>query len=398
MTADARRQTQRNGTTRSGSVVPRATGMPRRSGTEGHRADAGTAPGDARSVDVPTPSAAAATMRAAWCPRYGGPESLEIRELPRPAPAAGELLVRVHVSAVTAADTMIRRGTPFYGRAFLGFVRPRHPIPGTGFAGTVEALGEGVTNVEVGTAVFGETTLGFSANAEYLTVPADGVVLPKPGALSFEEAAVACDGAMTALCLMEDTAKLRSGERLLVVGAAGAQGSAAVQIGERLGAHVTAVASAANAEFVASLGAHAVIDYGTVDFAATGERWDVIYDTVGARRFSEARVALTEGGRYVSGVLSLGLLAGTLWSARVGRRRALFAATGLRPAGELRERLGRVADMIVEGQLRLPIERRYPLAAIADAHRHVEGGHKRGNLVIEMLDRAERDAGVGADS
>jgi len=330
-------------------------------------------------------------MRAAYSPRYGAADTIEVRELPRPVPAAGELLVRVHAAAVSAADTMIRRGTPLYGRFFLGLLRPRQAIPGTGFAGVVEALGEGVTSIRTGTAVFGETTLGFAAQAEYLTIPADGVVLPKPDDVSFAEAAVACDGAVTSLCLLEDNAGLCPGERLLVNGAAGAQGVAAVQIGKRLGAHVTAVASEGNHDFVTALGADAVIDYNARDFATGGERWDVIHDTVGTRRFGDVRVALAEGGRYVSGVLSLGLLSSMLWTGRVGSRRALFSATGLKPAPELRERLERVAGMLVDGSLRLPIERQYRLTDIARAHRHIDGGHKRGNLVIDMIEALDRE-------
>lgn len=366
---------------RAGPPVESASGE----GADEHR-DAPSTAGLDDEVSAPTAIAAPLAMRAAYCPRYGDPELIELRELARPVPAEGELLVRVHASAVTAADAMMRRGTPFYARAFLGLRRPRHPIPGTGFAGTVEALGRGVARFRVGDAVFGETTLGFGANAEYLAISEDGVVLEKPKTLSFAEAAVASDGALTALCFLEDVARLAPGERLLVNGAAGAQGSAAVQIGKRLGAQVTAVASAANADFVAALGADAVIDYGTRDFARSAESWDVVYDTVGKRRFGEVKAALAEGGRYVSPVLSLGLLARMLWSSRVGSRRALFSATGMRPEAELRARLEEVRSMLERGGLTLPIERRYPLAAIAEAQRHVEGGHKRGNVVVDTAD------------
>ena len=332
-------------------------------------------------------------MRAAFSPRYGAPDAVEVRELPRPRARGGR----------AARSGARRRGQrrrhddpPRHAALRTTFSRALpsasgDPPPGTGFAGVVEALGEGVTGIEVGTAVFGETTLGFAAQAEYLTIPADGVVLTKPDDVPFAEAAVACDGAVTSLCLLEDSAGLRPGERLLVNGAAGAQGVAAVQIGKRLGAHVTAVASARNHDFASALGADVVIDYNALDFASIGERWDVIHDTVGTRRFGDVRVALAEGGRYVSGVLNLELLASMLWTHRVGSRRALFSATGLKPAPELRERLGRVAGMLVDGSLRLPIERHYPLAEIAEAHRYIDGGHKRGNLVIDMIGVFDRE-------
>lgn len=338
-----------------------------------------------KGVDAPTKSGAA-PMKAVVASGYGGTEVLTISEQPRPTPGAHEVLIQVYAAGVNAADGMMRRGDPAYARLFLGVRRPKHPIPGTGMSGVVRAVGEEVTRFAVGDEVFGETGVSFGAHAEYVCVPEDGVLLPKPATLSFADAALMCDGPMTSWNFLKRMAQLEPGQRVLINGAAGSLGTAAVQLAKAFGAHVTAVCSARNHELVRSLGADAVIDYTEVDFARTGETWDVIYDTVGKRSFGDCAPALTPKGQYLSPVLNVGLLLRMAWTRLVGGKRARFDATGLRKPDELRGFLESLLTLVADGRLRLVTERTYPLDQIAAAHAHVDSGHKRGNLVLQVVD------------
>ncbi len=329
-------------------------------------------------------------MKAVMYTRYGPPDVLQVREVDKPVPQANELLVAVHASSVTAADSMMRQGKPFYGRLFLGLAGPKHPIPGTGFAGIVEAVGDRVTRFKPGDAVLGESTFGPGANAEYLCVAEDGVVAAMPASLSFPEAAPLCDGALTSWAFLKDLGHVQPGQRVLINGASGSLGTAAVQIAKHLGAEVTGVCSARNVALVKSLGADHVIDYTRQDFTASGQTYHVIFDTVGKRSFSRCKGSLTEQGVYLSPVLGLRLLLQMLWTARFSSKKAMFSATGLRAAPELRDFLAELVELIEAGALKSVTDRRYPLEAAADAHRYVDQGHKRGNVVLAMAARQSR--------
>ncbi len=175
-------------------------------------------------------------MKAIVSTKYGSPEVLQLKEMEKPLPGDNEVLIKVVAASVTAADSMIRRGTPFYGRLFLGLMRPKYPIPGTGFAGEVEAVGENVSRFKKGDAVFGETGLVFSAHAEYVCLSEESVMTTLPGNMSYEEAAPVCDGALTSWSFLKDIGNIRSGQRVLIYGASGSLGSAAVQIARHFGA------------------------------------------------------------------------------------------------------------------------------------------------------------------
>ena len=323
-------------------------------------------------------------MKAVKITGYGAPEVLQLGEAPKPEPKANELLIRVRASSVSAADTMMRKGTPRYARLFLGVRRPKNPIPGTVFAGEIEAIGSDVTQFRVGDAVFGESGIGFSAHAEYFCMSEDGVIALKPEQMSFEEAAPACDGAVTSLNFLRELANVQAGQRVLINGAAGGLGTAAIQLAKHFGAEVTAVCSGRNAGMVRELGADHVIDYTQEDFTKNGQSYDVIYDTVGKRSYRESKGALTRNGIYMSPVLSMPLLLQMLWTSKIGSKRAKFSATGLLPAPVLRGMLGDIKALYEAKVVTTIIDRSYPFEEIVEAHRHVDTGHKRGNVVLSL--------------
>lgn len=323
-------------------------------------------------------------MRALIATGYGSTDVLELRAMARPTPKAGELLIKVHATNVTAADSMMRRGDPAYARLFLGLRRPKAEIPGTGLSGVVAAIGAGVTEFSAGDPVFGEAGLHFGAHAEYVCVPADGVILPKPDGLSFEDAAALCDGPMTSFNFLRRMADLQPGQAVLINGASGALGTAAVQLAKHFGAEVTGVCSGPNIELVRSLGADHVVDYTQDDFTCQQDRYDVIYDTVGKSSFARCKRALTADGVYLAPVLSLPLLLQMISTSLFGRKKAKFDATGLRPAVELRGFLVELTKLTTAGTLRSVIERVYRLDEIIEAHAHVDTGHKKGSIVVRM--------------
>ena len=321
-------------------------------------------------------------MQAAVLTRYGSPDFIQLQEVQTPAPKASEVLVKVHATTVTAADTMMRRADPAISRLFLGFSRPRNNIMGTGFAGKVVAVGPAVQEFEVGDEVFGETGVGFSANAEYVTVAEDGVIDWMPPNIGYEEAATLTDGPLTSFNFLKNLGQIKAGQSVLIIGASGSLGTAAVQLARHFGAHVTGVSSTRNVELVQSLGADEVIDYTKIDFTQTGKKYDLIFDTVGKSSFSKSKNSLTENGLYLSPVLRFGLLLQMMWTSLFSSKKAKFDATGLRPPKLLRSYLDELSKLVEAGKLRIVIDKRYPLAKAAEAHRYVDTGRKRGNVVL----------------
>ncbi|MEM1321629.1 MAG: NAD(P)-dependent alcohol dehydrogenase [Bacteroidota bacterium] len=328
----------------------------------------------------------ATTMNAVICTQYGQPEVLRYQEVSKPIPKEGELLIKIQAAVAATADTMMRRGVPRYARLFLGLRRPKMPIIGTGFAGIVEATGPGVKHYQPGDAVFGETGVRFSANAEYVCVAEEGLLMPLPQHMRYEEAAPLCDGALTSLNFLKVLAGVQPGQRVLINGASGGLGTAAVQLARYFGAEVTGVCSNRNAELVRALGAQEVIDYNEVDFTQNEASYDIIYDTIGVRSFEECQGALRVGGIYMSPKLSLSLLWRVLSTSvfSPSGKRAKFSATGLQPVPMLRKLLREIVELVEAGHLRTVIDRRYPLSEAVEAHRYVDGGHKRGNVVLVM--------------
>jgi len=323
-------------------------------------------------------------MNAIVSTGYGAPDVLQFRKVEKPTPGDKEVLIRNYAASVTRADGMMRTGTPYIGRLFTGLTRPKNQIPGTGFAGEIEAVGKDVTLFAPGDKVFGESVAGFGTYAEYLFLPEDGVIAIKPRNMNFEEAAPVCDGALTSMNFLKDLAKIRSGNRVLINGASGSLGTAAVQLSKHFGAEVTAVCSSANFGLVKSLGADKVIDYTIEDFTRNSLAYDIIYDTVGKSSFSQCKDSLTEKGVYVSPVLGFTLLLQMIWTSMIGSKKAKFSATGLRPVAELRVLLAELMELIDAGKVKSVIDNTFPLEETAKAHAYVDKGHKKGNVVVTM--------------
>ena len=323
-------------------------------------------------------------MKAIICTKYGAPEHLELRDIPCPIPKETEVLIKVYATAATTADSMMRRADPWIARLFLGVFRPRAQIIGTAVSGEIVDAGDAVTDFEIGDQVCGETGLGFGAYAEYVAVDSKGAFINKPKSLSHTQAAPISDGFVTSLNFLQNIGKIQAGQTLLIIGASGALGTAAIQIAKNMGVHVTAVCSTDNMDLVRELGADRVIDRLNEDYTKNLAYYDVIYDTVGKSSFRKSKAALRKKGRYICPVLNFELLFQMLISSRSKGKRALFAATGMLPAPELRLLLEQVSAMFEDGKLRTVIDRVYPFDQMRAAHTYVDTGKKRGNLAIKV--------------
>jgi NADPH:quinone reductase-like Zn-dependent oxidoreductase len=323
-------------------------------------------------------------MKAAVIDRYGPPEVLAIRDMAKPMPGDDEILIRVHASIVSPADCAFRSATPFIVRFFAGLTRPRWGILGDSVAGEVEAVGRNVTRFKPGDRIVGSTG-DVGAYAEYCLVAGDAAIIAIPDGQTFAEAVSICEAYLTAMPFLRDEAGLKPGDRLLINGASGSIGSCAIQLGKHFGAEVTAVCSGRNIEMVRALGADRVVDYTKEDFAAERGRYDAIFDAVGKSSFAHAAPALTGTGVYMTTVPTLE----TAWLMLAGRhrgrgKRALLATTGLRPVADKSRDLVTMNELVAVAALRAVIDRHYPLAEIAEAHRYVETGRKRGSVVIDV--------------
>jgi len=321
-------------------------------------------------------------MNAMVVTGYGSSEVLKYATVDIPTPGDDEVLVKVLASSATTADTMMLTGKPYIGRLFTGLKRPKHPVPGTGFSGIISATGKNVRKFHPGDEVFGETTLGFSTNAEYVAVPEGGVILHKPENIDFATAAPICDGHLTSLNFLKDIAGIKPGQNVLIIGASGSLGSAAVQLAKFFGARVTGVCSTPNVSLVKSLGADKVIDYTRENIAAAGEKYDIIYDTVGKYSFGAAKSILKKEGLYMSPVLNFSLLLQMLRTKVSGGKKAIFAASGLKSDEALREMLAELSEMFLEGRLKTIIDRQFPLEKLPQAYAYIAKGHKKGNVVM----------------
>ena len=322
------------------------------------------------------------TMKAMVATGYGSPEVLQLQEVTKPEPNANELLVKVMTASATTADTMLRTGTPYFSRLFIGLTKPKKPIPGTGFSGIVEKVGAEVSQYKAGDRVFGETGFDFSSNAEYLTISEKAIVLPMPENMDFSEAASFGDGHLTSFNFLKEIANLKAGQKVLINGAAGALGTSAVQIAKFMGAHVTAVCSGRNVGLVKSLGADEVIDYQQKDFTKTDETYDFVYDTVGKSSYKACKSILKTNGEYLSPVLQGPLLLAMMTTSLSSGKKARFEATGANKEEKLRGLLTEVLDIYKAGRLQTVIDRQFPLEKLAEAHRYIDSGHKKGNVVI----------------
>ena len=320
-------------------------------------------------------------MRAIVHDRYGPPEVLSVAEVERPVPADDEILVRIHATTVTRTDCHIRAAKPFVWRAFAGLLRPKRRILGIEFAGEVEAVGAAVTGFAGGDEVFGGSPSRFGAHAEYVCVREAAALAHKPAGMNYDEAAAVCDGFVQAASALR-TAELRQGQRIVVYGASGSLGTAAVQLAKHLGAHVTAVCGTKNVDLVRSLGADEVVDYQTQDYTKNGETYDVVLDAVGFHLFSQCRGSIRPGGIFVPtelGRLMVENLLLTLATKWVGKRRVRFGVARWSKRDVLF-----LKELIEAGEYRAVIDRSYPLEEVVEATRYVETLQKTGNVVLAV--------------
>ena len=323
-------------------------------------------------------------MKAIVYTKYGPPDVLQLTEVEKPTPKNNEVLLKIYATAVTATDCTFRKGDQLSARSFTGLTKPKNTILGDVLAGEIEAVGQDVTSFKPGDQVFGSSGSGFGAHAEYTCLPEDGALAIKPANLTYEEAVAVYDGALTALPFLRDKANIQSGQKILINGASGSIGTAAVQLAKVFGADVTGVCSTANVELVKSLGAAKVIDYTKEDFTQSGETYDVIFDTVGKSSFSRCKNSLTQTGIYLTPVLKLGILLQMLWTSMVGGKKAMITFAGLRSASEKAEDLIFLKELVEAGKIKPVIDRCYPLEQAVEAHRYVETGHKKGNVIITL--------------
>ncbi len=319
-------------------------------------------------------------MHAIVYTKFGPPEVLQLKEVDKPTPKANEVLVRIHATTVAAEDPDMRASP-----GLNGFLKPKKPILGFYLAGEIEAVGKDVKRFTTGDQVYGNTGLSIlGAYAEYQCMPEVGALAHKPAKLTYAEAAAVPNGALTALPFLRDEANIQSGQKILIIGASGAVGCLAVQLAKYFGAEVTGVCSTANLEMAKALGADRVVDYTHEDFAKNGERYDIIFDTVGKSSFARCKDSLTEIGVFLATVPTPAIILRMLWTSIVGGQKVRFAATGLRPASEKTKDLIFINGLIEAGQLRAVIDRSFPLEQMAEAHRYVAAGHKKGNVVVTV--------------
>jgi NADPH:quinone reductase-like Zn-dependent oxidoreductase len=323
-------------------------------------------------------------MKAAVCRLYGPPESLEIKDLPQPVPKNRELLIQVKATTVSSGDCRMRagnfpRGFGPLARLAIGWSGPRKPVLGTELSGVVAAVGREVTRFKVGDQVLAYPGIKVGAHAEYCVISEAGAVVMKPSSISFQEAAALGFGGLTALYFLRDRAKLKSGEKILIIGASGAVGVAAVQLAKEWGADVTAVTSGKNADLVRSLGAAHVIDYTQTDFRKLGAAYDVIVDTIGAVDPDSCLDVLHKNGRLLLISADLPQTLNALWKPQKNGKKVL-SGVGSERAVDFQF----LVDLAARGHYKAVVDRTFPFVQIADAHAYVATGRKRGSVVVTI--------------
>ncbi|MBX3062393.1 MAG: NAD(P)-dependent alcohol dehydrogenase [Anaerolineae bacterium] len=334
-------------------------------------------------------------MKAIVYTQFGTPDVLQLKDVAKPTPKNNEVLIRVRATPINAGDLIARKFNSYTPRTFsmplllwlparivMGVNKPKINILGSEFAGDIEAVGTDVTLFKKGDPVFGYLSMKMGANAEYLTMPEKGLVAAKPANMSYEEAAAVPYGALTALSLLRKV-NIQPGQKVLINGASGGIGAAAVQLAKHYGAEVTGVCGTLRVDFVKALGADKVIDYNKEDFTRNGETYDLIFDILNKSSFARCKQSLTANGRYLLASFKMKQLAQMLWTSLTGGKKVICALSS-----ESREDLLLVKELAEAGKLNSIIDKCYPLEQTADAHRYVETGRKRGNVVIMIAHNA----------
>ena len=322
-------------------------------------------------------------MKVCVYERYGPPEVLQLKEVEKPTPKDNEVLIKIHATTVTSGDWRVRSlnvpvGFGLIMRLVFGISKPKQPILGSELAGVVESVGKEVRTFKVGDQVFAFSDAAMGCHAEYKCMPQDGAVALKPPSLSYDEAAALSFGGTTALDFLR-RGKLQSSEKVLINGASGSVGTAAVQLAKHFGADVTVVCSTTNVELVKSLGASHVIDYTKEDFTQNGKTYDVIVDTVGTAPFSCSKDSLKDGGRLLMVLAGLPDMLQIPWVSMTSNKKIIAG-----PATVRTEDLRFLAKLAEAGEFKPVIDRRYPFEQIVEAHRYVDTGRKKGNVIITL--------------
>lgn len=325
------------------------------------------------------------TMKAVVYTEYGAPDVLKLTEVPVPTPKANEVLIKVHATSVTTGDvnmrgfTFVPPGFKFLSRLAFGLNKPKKTILGVEFAGQIVSVGDAVTRFKVGDEVFGLDAKTIGAYAEYKTVSEDAGMVHKPPQIPYPEAAVTPNGMLTAYTFLKKMADVQPQQHVLINGASGSVGSAGVQLAKAFGAEVTGVCSGRNAELVRSLGADHIIDYTTEDFTQNGVTYEVIFDTVGKTTFAQCKSSLTPHGLYLTGAGGIREMLQAARTAIVGSKKVKAGV-----ASESQEDLAVIKTLLEEGRIQPVIDRTYSLEDMVEAHRYVDTGRKRGNVVITV--------------
>lgn len=321
-------------------------------------------------------------MKAIVCTEYGSPNVLQLKEIEKPTPKQNEVLIKIYATTVTSADIRIRKADPFLVKLFYGFTRPKNnTILGSELAGEIESIGDSVKQFKADDSVFASAGIKLGANAEYICLSEDDAIAIKPTNMTYEEATAIPFGATTALFFLRDQGKIQNGQEVLIYGASGAVGMAAVQLAKFFGAQVTGVCSTAKLELVKSLGADRVIDYTQEDFTQSSKTYDIIFDTIGKSSFSGCLSSLNSHGIYLRGVHinPLVILRG-LWTSITSSKKVIGGT-----AIERKEDLVFLKELIEKGMMKSVIDRCYSLEQTAEAHRYIEQGLKKGNVVITVI-------------
>jgi len=322
-------------------------------------------------------------MRVVKITKYGTPDVLMLDCLEKPKPKDDEVLVKIQAIPITTEDPLQRMGKPYFTRLFLGFTKPKKSVLGAEFSGQIEAIGKNVTLFDIGDSVYGHSGSNLGCYAEYVCVKQNGLILKSPLSMSYEEVAPVCTF-MAAWNFMVVLAKVKPNQKVLINGASGCVGSAAVQIAKSFGAIVTGVCSTTNIEVVKSLGADQVIDYTTHSFTENNELYDLIFDVANKSAFSNCKRSLAKNGIYLNPVLTVSILMQMILSRIFSRRKVKFSATGLLSISKRKGCLKEISKLFEGKKLKTIIDKSYPLEQIIEAHRYVESGNKKGNVIVKM--------------
>lgn len=320
-------------------------------------------------------------MKAVIYKKFGAPEVLELVEIAKPVPQKDEVLIKIKATTVTNADCYMRRADTLFSRIILGLFKPkkRYQILGTEFSGIIAAVGTEVQEWRTGDEIFGFRGFGTGCYAEFKCMKSTGSLALKPKNVTLEEAASLVDGATTALFFLKEKAGIKPGQKVLINGASGSIGTFAVQLAKYFGAEVTGVCSSKNIELVTSLGADKVIDYSKVDFTKNHESYDIIFDTVSKSTFGKCKNVLTKNGLYIDTMFSFTRVLQSIWTNRFCKKKVIFAMSVNKKTA-----LNYIKELVENGKLKTIIDRIYTLDQLTDAHKYVESGHKKGNVVVKI--------------